>query len=65
VAISTENSIPFRSDIQRVIGGNRQIRTTQKFPPGVLGEDGAWRNTDCAIVEIGPRRICPPKPIPI
>jgi hypothetical protein len=40
VAINTEIIIPFKSAIQRVIGGNKQKRNIQVFSPGTFGDDG-------------------------
>jgi hypothetical protein len=39
VAINTEKIIPFMSENHRVVGGNRQSRTSIKFPPELAGED--------------------------
>jgi len=40
VAINTEKIIPFNNAIHKVIGGNRQMRTSKAFPAGTFGEDG-------------------------
>lgn len=59
VAINTEKSVPLNSAIHRVAGGNRQMRSIQPFPPETFGEGGAWRNTDGANMETGPRMYIP------
>jgi hypothetical protein len=59
VAINTEKSVPLNSAIHRVAGGNRQIRSIQTFPPETVGENGAWRNSDGANMETGPRMYIP------
>jgi hypothetical protein len=60
--MSTEKNIPFRSENHRVVGGNRQSRTTNKIPPESAGEeDGILTNADGAIMETGPRIYIPAK----
>jgi hypothetical protein len=72
VATSTEKIIPFKSENHRVVGGNRQSKTTIKFPPDSVGEDRILANTlanDLAnangpSMETGPRIYIPAKTHP-
>lgn len=59
VATNTDRSIPFNSANHRVIGGNKQKRSSQRFSPGTLGEDMAERKADGASMETGPRMYIP------
>ena len=64
MTISTEKSIPFSSENHSVLGGNRQSRTSIKFPPESAGDDGILANANGDSMETGPRIYIPAKIYP-